>query len=654
MKKFIPATLAVALAAMGFTPSSNAAEDYTKLFQQVARGDQSSESVYFVMTDRFENGDSSNDQGGLTGSSSTTGYDPSDIGYWHGGDFKGLTSRLSYIKDLGFTAIWITPPVVQQYVQGGSAAYHGYWGRDFMHVDPHLGTDADFKNFVIASHKLGMKVILDVVANHTADVIAYNGAKPYIPAGKENYKNPAFLNNINNYHNLGPSTFEGESALVGDFNSLDDIATEKPEVVQGFINIWSYWITEFDIDGFRIDTFKHVNPEFWRQVIPAVIKVAAKSGKKSFPIFGEVFDTDPQTLATYVAGGQVSSVLDFGFNEQVTRFVANYGTADRLVKLFNSDDLYTSQNTSAYGLATFLGNHDMGRIGSTIYNSAPDKESALKHDILAQSVLFLLRGGPVLYYGDEKGMTGGGGDKLARQDMFATQVSSWKYEQRIGSAPVGDGNSFDLANPVADAIKSLQALVAASPALRSGTQQTLAAQGQVFVVSRYANKQEYVVAFNASDAEKSIAVKPLSGASSWSTLAGNCTSSATLNLVIAPSSYCVLKSNSLVAKSATTKVSAPKISSSNDSPLWPQVSVTVNAPGYNSVTFLAREKGGKWKSLGTADRTTFETEVTTGNLYRTFLHPELFKKNAPLEFIAVLKNSDGKIIASTITKGKNG
>jgi hypothetical protein len=103
----------------------------------------------------------------------------------------------------------------------------------------------------------------------------------------------------------------------------------------------------------------------------------------------------------------------------------------------------------------------------------------------------------------------------------------------------------------------------------------------------------------------------------------------------------------------TTKISAPKIGNSNDSPLWKQVSVTVNKPGYNSVTFLAREKNGKWKSLGTSDRTTVASEITNGGLYRVFLHSDLFKKKAALEFIAVMKTSDGKIISSSISKATN-
>jgi len=640
-------SVALALAATVVATSISgvsAAENYASLFQPVARGDQSTESTYFVMTDRFADGDPSNNG---------DGYDPTNIGYWHGGDFKGLAEKLPYIANLGVTSIWITPTFKQQSIQGNSAAYHGYWALDFMTVDPHLGTEEDFKNLIDKAHSMGLKIIVDVVANHTADVIQYQNGKAFIPGGKENIKNPRFLNNLSNYHNQGDSTFQGESSLNGDFFGLDDLATEKPEVVRGFIDIWSYWIQTFGIDGMRVDTFRHVNPEFWKAVIPAIQKVAQASGKKTFPIFGEVAENGPETLATYVAGGQTPSVLDFGFNDQVSKYIASYGSSDRLVKLFNADDLYTTQKTSAYGLATFLGNHDAGRLGNAILRNAADKDEALKKAIIAQSMLLLLRGGPVLYYGDEKGMTGGGGDKLARQDMFPTKVESWKWEQRIGSEPVGDGDGFTLSNPIESEISSLQRIIKANPALRNGTQQILAAQGQLFIASRYAGKQEYIVAFNTSSDEKSLAVKAMNTKTSWVKLSGECKGDGNLNLTISANSYCLLKALSLIGKSATTKMSAPKLSSSNDSPLWKELSVTVNAPGYNSVTFLAREKSGKWKSLGTSDRTTFESDVTRGNLYRTFLHPELFKKKAALEFIAVMKNSDNKIIVSAISKGVN-
>ncbi|HYX47551.1 MAG TPA: alpha-amylase family glycosyl hydrolase, partial [Sphingomicrobium sp.] len=139
------------------------------------------EVIYFVMPDRFENGDPSNDRGGLSGDRLNTGFDPTDKGFFHGGDLKGLTSRLDYIQGLGATAVWLTPIFKNKAVQGPpgheSAAYHGYWIIDFTLVDPHLGTNADFKTFVDAAHSRGMKVYMDIVVNHTADVIQYAECK---------------------------------------------------------------------------------------------------------------------------------------------------------------------------------------------------------------------------------------------------------------------------------------------------------------------------------------------------------------------------------------------------------------------------------------------------------------------------------------------
>jgi hypothetical protein len=295
----------------------------------------------------------------------------------------------------------------------------------------------------------------------------------------------------------------------------------------------------------------------------------------------------------------------------------------------------------------------MGRIGSVILRNASTKDEALQRDLMAQAALALLRGGPITYYGDEVGMTGDGGDKLARQDMFATQVDRWKYEQRIGSDPIGDSNSFDAVNPIRDEITKLNAIVAANPALRNGTQQTIYAQGQLFAVTRYASGAEYVVLFNTSDSAKPVVLNPLNKTTTWGTLAGGCTATGSLSTTVPASSYCLFKANTALGKSATTKISAPKVASSNDSPLWRQISVTADKAGYNSVAFFAREKGKKWVALGTSDRPTFATTLTTGNLYRVFLRPELFKKNAALEIIAVGKNSDGKVLVSPITKATN-
>jgi len=145
------------------------------------------------MADRFANGSTANDQGGLTGSRLATGYDPADKGFYHGGDLAGVTKKLDYIKALGTTAIWLTPTFKNQPVQGtgvdASAGYHGYWITDFTQIDPHLGTNAEMTSLINAAHAKGMKVFFDIITNHTADVIDYQGgAHAYVSKETSPYK----------------------------------------------------------------------------------------------------------------------------------------------------------------------------------------------------------------------------------------------------------------------------------------------------------------------------------------------------------------------------------------------------------------------------------------------------------------------------------
>lgn len=153
----------------------------------IVYSDFASRVVYFVMTDRYANGDTANDSGFVTGPRKITGFDPTDIGFFHGGDLKGLTggctdpkTGLQRLADLGFNGIWITPLVVQRTVQGDSAAYHGYWGVDFTTIDPRFGTEDDLRAFVDCAHSLDMKVYLDVVVNHTGDVILLVGGSGFV------------------------------------------------------------------------------------------------------------------------------------------------------------------------------------------------------------------------------------------------------------------------------------------------------------------------------------------------------------------------------------------------------------------------------------------------------------------------------------------
>ncbi|MES2022343.1 MAG: alpha-amylase family glycosyl hydrolase, partial [Pseudomonadota bacterium] len=161
--------------------------------EQVRARAPEDEIIYFVLPDRFDNADPTNDTGGLTGDRLATGYDPTAKGFYHGGDLKGLTRRLDYIEALGVTAIWVGPIFKNKPVQGApgqeSAGYHGYWITDFTKVDPHFGTDADFSAFVDAAHARGIKVYMDIIANHTADVIQYRECvgKPCAYRSKADY-----------------------------------------------------------------------------------------------------------------------------------------------------------------------------------------------------------------------------------------------------------------------------------------------------------------------------------------------------------------------------------------------------------------------------------------------------------------------------------
>ena len=696
MKKLLVA----AILGLSLLNYSSVAEDLTALAKPTIRGGAANSQIYFVMTDRFANGDPSNDEAGLTGFPAVTGYDPTDIGYFHGGDLKGLTSKLDYIQGLGFNSIWITPPVKQRYVQGDSAAYHGYWGLDFTTIDPHLGTEADFKEFVSEAHKRDLKVIVDIVINHTGDIIKYKGdvysysdmdtypykdcsgkkfdvnkyigkanfpklcaAKsfPVPPIVSEKYKNvkaPAFLNDITNYHNRGDSTFNGESSTFGDFFGLDDVFTEKPLVVSGWTKVWQDWITKFDIDGYRIDTAKHVNPEFWKVFLPAVLKTASAAGKSYFPIYGEVWDTDPNYLSKFVTDYKFPGVLDFAFQAAASKY-ATYGNGERdLLEIFNQDDLYTTATTSAYGLTTFLDNHDMGRIGMFLQGNTDATPSQLiERANFANALLFLLRGGPTVYYGDEKGMTGTGGDKAARQDMFATQVIDWQKEVRIGGQPIENKSAFDVTNPIEKVLSELQSLTKKYPALRSGTQQVRYANDGSFAVSRYADKQEFLVAFNGRDADTKLNLNVSTLDSKWSVISGSANNiSATgksVALNLPARSWVVLKADQEFTPTSKLAITLNKpIVDIRTSENYLALTAAVPGSDFTEVTFAAREKGKAWTTIGTSDRRLISVTGFKDGLYRVYLHQDRFKKGAQLEIVAIAVNAIGEKLASNLQSVK--
>ena len=547
------------------------------------------EVIYFVLPDRFENGDPSNDKGGLQGGKLDTGFDPADKAFYHGGDLKGLTARLGYIQGLGATAIWVGPIFKNKPVQGPkgeeSAGYHGYWITDFTHVDPHFGSDADFKALVDAAHARGMKVYMDIIANHTADVIRYkesaaegypyrskadypvslrggitgktinpgfagdqnpsvaNWAKltdpsfaytPVVPKDEARVKVPAWLNDPIYYHNRGNTDWKGESAQYGDFVGLDDLATEHPRVVEGMIAIYGDWIDRYGIDGFRIDTAKHVNPAFWQAFVPAMKARAAAKGIPNFHIFGEVMtgDYDPALLASWTRNAGLPGVLDFAFMHAVLK-AAGGGSSEELARLPDDDGLYEGGAKAALQLPTFLGNHDAGRAAMFLKAADPAMSAAdpamsadelLKRDELAHAMLLTLRGVPTIYYGDEQGFVGAGGDQLSRQDMFASKVAIYNGEALVGTTKTTATENFDPAHPLYRLIAQLSALRVKTPALTSGRSVTRAASDKpgLVAISRFdpETNREVLLTFNTSTAAvaSQVAVEPASLA--FETLAG--------------------------------------------------------------------------------------------------------------------------------------
>jgi glycosidase len=584
------------------------------------------ELIYFVFPDRYLNGDTSNDN--------FPGYKPSDTAFFHGGDLKGLTGTceagdngLARIKNLGFTAVWVTPLVVQQRPTPNGAGYHGYWGVDFLNIDPHLGTKADLIAFSQCAKKLGLKLILDVVTNHTGDVIRYKDRDAYIPSDMVNEKNPAWLNDLSNYHNVGDISNcwgEGSCSQLGDFYGLDDIATEKLVVFNGWAEVFGQWIKDYGFSGFRVDTARHVDNEFFKNWSPQINAAAQSVGIDDFTVFGEVWDVNPINLMNYIRRNKIQTVLDFPFQRSATEFASGYSDAYTIENLFNYDDLYTTATSSASNMVTFLGNHDMGRAGKIIESKRINPAAELlPRTLLGHSLMYLTRGIPSVYYGDEVGMTGtgSGSDQLARQDMFSTKVNFWKTEKRIGSSPIGTGNSFDVTDkhPIANHLKALATLRKANPGLANSSMQIRYAKDYLFVISKKDSEEnrEYVVAFNNSNKAIKATVTTATSTGGWKVLMGKSSFKSIgekVSITVPALSTVVLKANKKIDK---TDVKVGKISSELDFLSgYYETKASITTKDLLSVTFFIRASVDEpWTSLGT----------DTNSPYSVFVDPLEFE-----------------------------
>ncbi|MEU5315557.1 pullulanase-type alpha-1,6-glucosidase [Streptomyces sp. NPDC021056] len=661
----LAAALVQPLAARADTPPPPPSD--AKLASAPARHDSTREQFYFVLPDRFANGDTGNDKGGLTGTRLATGYDPTDKGFYQGGDLKGLTRKLDYIKDLGTTSIWMAPIFKNQPVQGtgndASAGYHGYWITDFTQVDPHFGTNKDLETLISKAHAKGMKVYFDVITNHTADVVDYEeksydylskGAFPYltkdgepfddtdyagtgdfpdvdsgsfprtptVTAAKKNTKVPSWLNDPTMYHNRGDSTFAGESSEQGDFSGLDDLWTERPEVVSGMEKIYEKWVRDFDIDGFRIDTVKHVNVEFWTQWATALDAYAARHGRDDFFMFGEVYSADTSITSPYVTQGRLDATLDFPFQEAARQYASQGGSAQKLASVFGDDYKYTTDKANAYEQVTFLGNHDMGRIGYFLNQDNPKATDAelLAKDKLANELMFLSRGNPVVYYGDEQGFTGAGGDKDARQTMFASKTADYLDDDEIGTDRTHASDAYDTGAPLYRQIAALSKLRKANPALTDGVQtERYAADGSgVYAFSRTDTKTgtEYVVAFNNAGEAKSATFATGSAGMAFKGIYGGDASLRSdadkkLTVTVPAGSAIVLKAAGKPAKPATAPTLTLKAPATGATGTV-EISADVDGGQLNRVVFAAQVGNGKWRTLGSADHAPYKVTQVIG------------------------------------------
>ena len=444
-------------------------------------------TIYQIITDRWDDGDPSNN-------TLNTTYNPSAGDKTHGGDFKGIQKRLGYIKGLGMTAIWISPIPLNAYGE-----YHGYGARDFTQIDPHWGTLADLKSLVDACHAQGIRVILDVVCNHGGNLFNDNSYIAPPAAYTLTYRDPlrthaAPFNSTAYWHAQGSiGNWTDPEQILGELFGLDDLKTEDPYVRTQLINIWSNWITSLDVDGFRIDTVKHVEMGFWQTWAPAVRANAAAFGKSQFFMFGEVFDGDEAKCGSYTgtkAGGPfaLDSVLDY---PQYYRTNSVFGTASTgaqtLVDHYNALPVYYDP-AAQYRLVTFLDNHDNPRFLSSSFanNRIARLHAALVYQMTSYGV-------PCVYYGTEQYFNGGG-DPYCREDMFDGQ---FEFGPSLG-------NNFDQTTYGYRLLRQLNQLRREYSALRRGSllvREVHSSPG-IFAFSRIDGPQEILVVVNTSDSNQ--------------------------------------------------------------------------------------------------------------------------------------------------------
>ena len=333
--------------------------------------------VYFMVTDRFFDGNESNN---TASGADTYGDNP---GLYHGGDFAGVTAKLDYLQDLGVNTIWITPIV--ENVKGvavtdkGSedvpynAAYHGYWASDFTKLNPTLGTTEEFETMISEAHNRGMRIMVDIVVNHAG-------------YGTES----TFADMLRN-----------KSVSEGDIKSwqsgLPDFATENADVRAKLVEWQTSWMKDYGVDYFRVDTVKHVDSTTW-----AALKNSTTEVNPSFKMIGEYYGAGYAANGNTLGSGQMDADLDFDFNDQATSFVSG--------NISSVESFLSSRNAAlnnAYMTGQFLSSHDEDGFKASLMNGKGyTEDEATSAALVAATLQLTAKGIPVIYYGEEVGLSG--------------------------------------------------------------------------------------------------------------------------------------------------------------------------------------------------------------------------------------------------------
>ena len=332
--------------------------------------------VYFMLTDRFFDGNKSNN---TASGADTYGKNP---GLYHGGDFAGVTAKLDYLQDLGVNTIWITPIVenikgVDVTDEGSkdvpyNAAYHGYWASDFTKLNPTLGTTKEFETMISEAHKRGMRIMVDIVVNHAG----YGTESTFADMLRD------------------------KSVSEGDIKSwqsgLPDFATENADVRAKLVEWQTSWMKDYGVDYFRVDTVKHVDSTTW-----AALKNSTTKVNSSFKMIGEYFGAGYASNGSSLGTGQMDADLDFDFNDQATSFVSgNISSVEKFLSARNS------ALNNAYMTGQFLSSHDEDGFKASLMNGKYTEDKATSAALVAATLQLTAKGIPVIYYGEEVGLSG--------------------------------------------------------------------------------------------------------------------------------------------------------------------------------------------------------------------------------------------------------